>query len=59
MWIGLFQASGFGADKEYSIGGTMPVVPIFFSCAISLVVVSLFTSAPSQSTLDKFFTKKA
>lgn len=59
MWIVLFQASGFGADKEYSIGGTMPVVPIFFTCAISLIVVSLFTSAPSQSTLDKFFTKKA
>jgi hypothetical protein len=55
----LFQASGFGADKEYSIGGTMPVVPIFFTCTIALVVVSLFTSAPSQTTLDKFFTKKS
>ncbi|MBT3480542.1 MAG: sodium:solute symporter family protein [Opitutales bacterium] len=59
MWLVLFQASGFGADKEYSIGGTMPVVPIFFTCAIALVVVSLFTSAPSQTTLDKFFTKKS
>ncbi len=58
VWLILFQASNYGADKEYSIGGMMPVVPILFTCAICLIVVSLFTSAPSQATLEKFFPKK-
>jgi len=36
----------------------MPVAVIFATCAICMVVGSLFTQAPSQETLDKFFKKK-
>ena len=56
-WFLLFQASGYGADRSFMVGGAMPVVVIFSSCAIAMVVVSLMTQAPSQATLAKFFRK--
>lgn len=58
-WLLLFRASEYGANKAFLIGGAMPVAAIFFTCAISLVVVSLVTAPPSQATLDKFFLKKS
>jgi hypothetical protein len=33
----------------------MPVVVMFASSTITLVVVSLFTKPPSESTIRKFF----
>jgi SSS family solute:Na+ symporter len=58
-WFFLFRESDYGANGSYLVGGVMPVAVIFVTCAICMVVVSLFTQAPSQDTLDKFFKKKA
>ena len=54
-WLILFRASGYGAQREFLIAGAMPVVFIFLSGAVVLVVVSLFTSPPAEKTLRKFF----
>lgn len=44
-----------GADGELLIGGMMPVAVIVAVSTVTLVVVSLFTSKPSDATLRKFF----
>jgi solute:Na+ symporter, SSS family len=54
-WLLLFRASGYGANADFAVAGMMPVVPMFATCAITLVVVSLVTKAPSTETLKKFF----
>jgi SSS family solute:Na+ symporter len=56
-WFLLFQASGYGANSSFMVGGAMPVVVVFSSCAIAMIVVSLATQVPSQATLAKFFRK--
>lgn len=57
-WFMLFKASGYGANGSYLFGGMMPVVAMFATCSITLVIVSLFTKAPSEETLQKFFPTK-
>ena len=57
-WFMLFKASGYGANGSYLFGGMMPVAAMFAACAITLVVVSLVTKAPSDETLQKFFPTK-
>ncbi|MCZ6673845.1 MAG: sodium:solute symporter family protein [Verrucomicrobia bacterium] len=54
-WFLLFKASGYGSNGAYTVGGMMPVVAMFATCAITLLVVSLATKAPSENTLKKFF----
>ncbi|MBM3846189.1 MAG: sodium:solute symporter family protein, partial [Verrucomicrobia bacterium] len=44
-----------GESDELLIAGMMPVTLIFAVSAITLVVVSLITPKPSDSTLRKFF----
>ena len=44
-----------GESDELLIAGMMPVTLIFAASAITLVVVSLLTKKPSDSTLRKFF----
>lgn len=56
-WFGLFAASDYGHDREFLIGGMMPVTIMFATCAVSLVVVSLMTKPPTDETLLKFFPK--
>tara|TARA_R110002096_G_scaffold44229_15_gene118983 strand:+ start:2746 stop:4371 length:1626 start_codon:yes stop_codon:yes gene_type:complete len=51
-WLYFFIKSG---GHEYTVGGVMPVAICFFAGAIAMVVVSLFTKAPSQETIEKFF----
>jgi SSS family solute:Na+ symporter len=55
VWFSLFAASNYGADRKFLVGGMLPVATVFASCAITVVVVSLFTSPPPASTLAKFF----
>jgi len=57
-WLLLFQASGFGENRSFLIGGAMPVVFIFLACGLSMVIVSLFTQPPSKQTMEKFFPSK-
>ncbi|MDO8543391.1 MAG: sodium:solute symporter family protein [Opitutaceae bacterium] len=55
VWLGLFVASDYGADRKFLLGGMLPVVAVFATCAVSVVVVSLFTRPPPAVTLAKFF----
>lgn len=59
VWLGLFAASGYGTDRKFLLGGMLPVATVFATCAISVVVVSLFTKPPSAATLAKFFPQKS
>lgn len=58
-WLYLFQASGYGANQDYTIDvaghEVMPVVAIFACSAIATIVVSLITKPPANATLDRFF----
>lgn len=56
-WFFLFKASGYGANGAYTFVGMMPVVAMFAACAVTLLLVSLVTPAPSEATLKKFFPK--
>ena len=58
VWLALFQASGYGADRHYLFLGMMPVVTIFACSTTALVVVSLLTAPPSRATLSRFFTAR-
>ena len=57
-WFLLFRESGYGANGSYLFAGMMPVAIMFLTCAATLVIVSLFTKAPSEETLQKFFPTK-
>ncbi|MEC7881501.1 MAG: sodium:solute symporter family protein, partial [Verrucomicrobiota bacterium] len=48
-WFGEVHAG------EYLIAGVMPVTFICLASVVALVGVSLFTKAPSQATIDRFF----
>ena len=53
-WAWFFHQSGYGG--EYFVGpGIVPAAICFFVSASSLVVVSLLSSPPAQSTIDQFF----
>ncbi len=58
-WLYFFSQAEWGGNRAYSVkvGGyeTMPVVWIFLSSLVALVVVSLATKPPSTETLSRFF----
>ena len=57
-WLYFFQQSGYGG--EYFVGpGIVPAAICFFVSAGALVVVSLLTSPPAQSTIDQFFPSRS
>ena len=41
--------------EDFLLAGMMPVAALFATCLVTLVVVSLLTSPPSQTTINKFF----
>jgi SSS family solute:Na+ symporter len=51
----IVAAKPVGSADELLIGGMMPVVFIVAASAITLVVVSLLTTKPAETTLRKFF----
>lgn len=66
VWFYLFAQSGYGGEHllfteffstETSEDGIMPVAAITFSCAATVVIVSLLTKRPKQETVDRFFPK--
>ncbi len=57
-WAWFFHQSGYGG--EYFVGpGIVPAAICFFVSAGALVVVSLLTSPPAQSTIDQFFPSRS
>jgi SSS family solute:Na+ symporter len=59
VWFWLFAASGYGVDRKFLLGGMLPVVTVFAVCAVTVVVVSLFTSPPPTNVLARFFPQKS
>ncbi|MDB4766440.1 sodium:solute symporter family protein [bacterium] len=66
-WFYLFQKSGYGSNRTYSIEislpgsiefAIMPVVAIFACTLIAMYVTSLITRPPSDATLAKFFAEE-
>jgi SSS family solute:Na+ symporter len=55
VWFLLFSDSDYAAVAGYQFLGLMPVVTMTACSIIALVGVSLFTTPPSQETLEKFF----
>jgi SSS family solute:Na+ symporter len=58
VWFGLFVASDYGANRQFLIGGMLPVALMLATCVLTLVIVSLLTKPPADATLTKFFTLK-
>ena len=57
-WAWFFHQSGYGG--EYFVGpGIVPAAICFVVSAGALVVVSLLTSPPAQSTIDQFFPSRS
>jgi SSS family solute:Na+ symporter len=62
-WLYLFRESEYGGNSRYTVslnlnGSTyeiMPVVVIFACSLVAMVVVSLVTPAPSETTLKRHF----
>lgn len=66
VWFYYFHQSGYGGETllftetfstEDGHDGIMPVAVITLACAVTVVVVSLFTKPPKQETIDRFFPK--
>lgn len=63
VWGLLFWQSDMGANGEFAVKltlgettyETMPVATIFLSSLLAMIIVSLLTKPPSESTLGKFF----
>ena len=55
VWFLLFRAGEYGANPSYLFAGMMPVATIFSASAVTLVLVSLLTKAPSAARVAKFF----
>ncbi len=55
VWLYFFADSNYGKIADYLVWDMMPVAVIFAASAVTLIVVSLITSPPSQATVDKFF----
>ncbi len=61
-WFVLFQQSGYGKDREFTLKLSesveiMPVVAIFACALVAMIGVSLVTKPPKPETLAKFFPK--
>ena len=54
-WLYLFRDSGYASNPEYDFLGVMPVATMTVLSTFSMIVVSLATKPPSDTTLKKFF----
>lgn len=57
-WLLLFRAADYGLNPSYSFLNMMPVATITACSTAALVVVSLVTRPPSETTLNRFFPPK-
>ncbi len=55
VWLVLFNAAEWGANRTYLFLGMMPVATVFAASTLALVGVSLLTKPPSQEVLDRYF----
>ena len=55
LWILWFKDSGYGADKEYTVLGMLPMAPLTILSAVAMIVGSLLSKAPEERKINKFF----
>jgi SSS family solute:Na+ symporter len=55
VWMLLFWASEWGANRTYLFLGMMPVTTIFAASSVALVAVSLVSRPPSAKTVERYF----
>lgn len=57
-WIYFFRESNYGLNPNYSFLGMMPVATMLACSTVAMVLVSLVTPKPNETTLQKFFPDK-
>ena len=55
LWILWFKDSGYGADKDYTVLGMLPMAPLTILSAVAMIVGSLLSKAPEERKINKFF----
>ena len=55
VWLVLFNAAEWGANRTYLFLDMMPVTTVFVSATVALIGVSLVTKPPSQEVLNRYF----
>ena len=55
LWVLWFSQSGYGADKEFTVLGMLPVAMLTFASTAALVVGSLLSRPPAERVVNRFF----
>ncbi len=58
-WLWLFRESNYAGIPGFTFLGMMPVATMITCSTTAMVVVSLVTRPPSDSTLDRFFSNRS
>ena len=58
VWLVLFNAAEWGANRTYLFLGMMPVATVFAASTLALVGVSLLTKPPSEEGLDWYLPRR-
>jgi len=59
LWVLWFQESGYGANKDFTVLGMLPMAPLTIASALALIIGSLVSRAPEERQINKFFPNKA
>jgi len=55
LWVLWFSQSGYGADKEFTVLGMLPVAMLTFASTVALVAGSLLSRPPAERVVNRFF----
>ncbi len=55
LWVLWFSQSGYGANKEFTVLGMLPVAMLTFASTAALVVGSLLSRPPAERVVNRFF----
>lgn len=59
LWIVWFKESGYGADKDFTVMGMLPMAPMTMASSVALIVGSLVSPALEERQINKFFPNNA
>ncbi len=59
LWVLWFSQSGYGANKEFTVLGMLPVAMLTFASTVALVVGSLLSRPPAERVVNRFFLSRA
>jgi SSS family solute:Na+ symporter len=55
LWIVWFSQSDYGADKEFTVLGMLPVAMLTLASTVALVAGSLLSRPPAERVINRFF----